>query len=163
MKTLLGILPWAVVLAVGGIAIWFLLDQEMAIGPWLLAGILLGHGLVHGLYFVPAPASGPDRPTWPFDLGRSWPVRSLGLGIGLVRAGSLVLFLVVVVAFTLAALATVGILVPADLWGPLVIVGAAASLAMLVVGFDAMLALGIGIDIVLLVVVLGPLWSPATT
>ncbi len=162
MKTLLGILPWAVVLAVGGIAIWFLLDQEMAIGPWLLAGILVGHGLVHGLYFVPAPASGPDRPTWPFDLGRSWPVRSLGLDPGLVRAGSLVLFLVVVVAFTLAALATVGILVPTDLWGPLVTLGAVASLAMLALGFHPQLVLGVGIDIVLLVVVLGSLWSPTT-
>jgi hypothetical protein len=164
LKTLLGILPWAIVLAIGGVAIWFMLDRQMAAGRWLLAGLLLGHGLVHVLYLVPAPAAGSgDGPQWPFDLGRGRLTGSLGLDPGLVRAGAIVVIAVVVLAFALGALATVGILVPVDWWAPLVVVGAIASLVLLVLAFHPQLVLGIGIDVALLVVVLGSLWSPAAT
>lgn len=161
MKSLLGILPWAIVLVLGGAVIWFLLDRQMIVGQWLLALVMLAHGLVHGLFLVPAPTTGSGDPTWPFELGRSWPVRSAGLDPGLMRTIAIVLIAVTVVAFALAALATVGLLVPAGWWGGLVVAGALASLALLVVAFDPQLVLGIGIDIALLVVVLGSLWSPS--
>ncbi len=164
MKTLLGMLPWAIVLAIGGVVIWFVLDRQIAAGRWLLAGLILGHGLVHVLYLVPAPAAGSgDGPQWPFDLGRGWLVESLGPDPGLVRAGAIVLIGIVVVAFALGALATVGIVVPVDWWAPLVVVGSVASLVLLVLAFHPQLVLGIGIDVALLIVVLGSLWSPAAT
>jgi len=164
MKTLRGLLPWAVVLAIGGVAVWLMLDRNMAIGAWFLAGVLISHGLVHGLYLVPAPAtSSQDAPEWPFHLGRSWLTGSVGLDPGLVRAGTIVLIVGVLLAFGLGALATVGIIVPVDWWAPLVVVGAIASLVLLVLAFDPQLVLGIGIDVALLVVVLGSLWAPTTT
>jgi hypothetical protein len=164
MKTLRGLLPWAVVLAIGGVAIWLMLDRYMVLGTWLLAGVLAAHGLVHGLYLVPAPApASANAPRWPFDLGRSWLVSSLGLDRRLVRVGAIGLIAVVVVAFALAALGTVGLVVPVTWWPGLVVVGAVASLVLLATAFDPQLVLGIGIDVALLVVVAGSLWSPAAT
>ena len=58
---------------------------------------------------------------WPFDLGRSWPVTRIGLDPGIVRAAGMALTAITIVTSLLAALATVGILVPADWWSGLVV------------------------------------------
>jgi hypothetical protein len=52
-----GTLPWAVVLAVTGGAIWWLLSRDAVAGRWLLAALLIGHGVVHPLFAVPAPSA----------------------------------------------------------------------------------------------------------
>ena len=36
VKTMTGILPWAVVAVAIGVAIWWLLSRDMAAGRWLL-------------------------------------------------------------------------------------------------------------------------------
>jgi hypothetical protein len=160
VKGLLGILPWAIVLVLGGSVIWVLLDGQMAAGRWLLAGVLIAHGLVHALFLVPAPATGTGGREWPFDLGRSWPVTKASLDPGLARLIATFLIVVIAGAFALAALATLGLVVPSGWWGGLVVIGAVASLVLLVLAFDPQLVLGIGIDIALLVVVFGSFWSP---
>lgn len=162
MKRLVGVLPWAIVLVLAGAVIWFLLDRQMAAGRWLLAVVLLAHGMVHALFLVPAPTPAARASTheWPFALAKSWLTTRAGLDAGLVRWIAVALIALTVAAFALAALATVGLIVPVGWWGVLVVIGALASLTLLVVAFDPQLILGIGIDVALLVVVLAASWSP---
>jgi hypothetical protein len=160
MRGLIGILPWAVVLAIAASAIGLLLDRHAVVGGWVLAAVLVGHGLVHGLYLVPAPErpAGGAGPSWPFDLGRSWIVALAGARRG--RRIAVILIAAIVGASVLAALATVGVLAAAS-WPGLVAAAAIASLVLLLAAFDVQLVLGIGIDVVLLVVVVTRAWLPA--
>jgi hypothetical protein len=164
MKTVFGLLPWAIVLALVGVAIWFLVVRDIAAGAWLLAGVLLGHGLVHGLFFVPQPepaAASASSQTWPFEIARTWPAAGLGLDPGVLRAIGAALVGAVVAGFGLAALATIGVLVPAAWWPALVAVSSALSLATLGLFFAPGLVLGVGIDALLLWLVAASAWSPA--
>jgi hypothetical protein len=160
VKTMAGTLPWAAALLAAGVAIWWLLSQDMAAGWWLLAALLIGHGLVHLLFAVPGPPATDSEAAWPFDLRQSWAVTRAGLDLGLGRVIGAVLIAVTVGAFALAALATVGIIVPAGWWQPAIALGAIASAATLVLFFDPQLVLGLGVDAVLLWVVATGAWVP---
>ncbi len=163
MRGLVGMLPWAIVLAIAGAAIWVLLDRQPVLGAWVLAALFVGHGLVHTLYLVQPPDPPADRPAggkaprWPFDLGRSWLVALAGARRG--RRLAAILIGAVAGASILAALATVGVL-PAAWWSALVAVASLGSLVLLVLAFDLQLVLGIGIDVVLLAIVATGAWSP---
>jgi hypothetical protein len=163
LKTVTGLLPFAVVLAGIGGAIWWLLARDMTIGRWVLGGFLLAHGLIHVLFFVPAPATTAGtagRAEWPFDMTRSWLVTSGGLDLGPVRLLGAALVVVVAVGFLLAALATVGVVVPSGWWQVLVVGSAAASVVLLALFFNPQLVLGVAIDAVLVWVVLASVWAP---
>jgi hypothetical protein len=159
MKALVGILPWAVVLAAIGGAIWWLLSKEMAAGRWLLAGLLIGHGAVHLMFAVPTPAATEGGPEWPFDMARSWIVSGTGLDLTMARVVGVALIAVVVIGLALAALSTVGIIVPSGWWQPTVAVSVIASAVLLVLFFEPQLVLGLGIDAVLLAVVATDAWT----
>jgi hypothetical protein len=166
MKILTDLLPLLAALAVLGGLTWFLLARDMAIGRWLLAATLFGHGWVHVMFMVPLPARTATSATASdeafsrtFDLGRSWLVHA-GLDVHLVRAIGTLLVLVTVVGFMLAALSTVGWLVPAAWWPGLVIGSSVASILLLAVALNPTLILGFGINAVLLWVALASLWTP---
>jgi hypothetical protein len=156
--------PLAVVLGIVGIALAWTLTRHMALGTWLLAAFLLGHGLVHIMFAAPPPAD-PNSPAadFAFDLGRSWLVTSGLLSAPAVRAIVLVVVTATVVGYALTAMATVGLLVPAGWWSPLLLGSTIASLALMFIGLSATLVLGIAIDIVLLWAVLATVWSPVST
>jgi hypothetical protein len=162
MRVVKSLLPLAVGLVIVGGLVGVLISREVVLGEWLLAALLVGHGWVHVMFVSPRPqasavtAGGPE---WPFDIGRSWLIGA-GLGPGLVRSIAVVLTAMVLVAFTLAALSTVGLLVPADWWPALILAGAGTSLALLGLVFSPMLLLGVAIDLVLLWVVLASVWIP---
>ena len=160
MKTIVGILPWAVVVAAIGGAIWWLLSRDMAAGRWLLAALLLGHGAVHVMFAVPAPAATGGGSDWPFDMARSWAITGAGLDLNVVRAVGVALIAIAVGGFGLAALSTVGILVPPGWWQLTVAVSAVASAVLLGLFFEPQLVLGLGIDAVLLAVVATGAWTP---
>ena len=160
MKAIVGILPWAAVLAVLGGVIWWLLSREMVAGRWVLAAVLIGHGVVHGLFAVPAPATTEGAPVWPFDMARSWLVTGAGADLTVVRVVGVALIVLVVAGFALAALSTVGIVVPAGWWPATVAGSALASALLLVLFFEPQLLLGLGIDAVLLWVVMTRAWAP---
>ncbi len=160
VKTITGTLPWAVVLLVIGVAIWWLLSRDMAAGRWLLAALLIGHGVVHVFFAVPTPAASDGGAGWPFDMAQSWAVTRAGLDLNLVRGIALVLIAVTVGAFALAAMSTVGLIVPSGWWQPTIALGAVASAAMLVLFFEPQLVLGLGIDSVLLWIVVTRAWMP---
>jgi hypothetical protein len=160
VKSMAGTLPWAVVLVAAGVAIWWLLSKDMAAGRWLLAALLIGHGLVHLLFAVPAPSPADGGAAWPFDTSQSWAVTRAGLDLVLVRGIGTVLIAITVGAFALAALSTVGIIVPSGWWPPTLALGAIASAAALILFFDPQLVLGLGQDAVLLSVVATRAWAP---
>ncbi len=160
MKVLTGLLPLAVGLAIVGAAIWFLYDRNMAAGRWLLAALLIGHGVVHIMYVVPQPAATAGGPEWPFDLARAWPVSAAGLDPALARALAVALIGAVVVGFTLAGLSTLGLVLPTVWWPALVSVSAAVSVVLLALFFDPQLLAGVALDLALLWLALLTSWRP---
>jgi hypothetical protein len=161
MRALVGMLPWVIVLAIAGTAVWLLLDRQVLLGTWVLGALIVGHGLVHGLYLVPAPDRPADGrgPTWPFDLGRSWLVALAGARRG--RRLGVLLIAVILVVFALAGLSTVGIL-PAAWWPALVLAASVASLVLLLLAFDLQLILGVVVDAGLVALVLTGAWTPGS-
>lgn len=160
VRTVVGVLPWAVVLGVIGGAVWWLLARELGAGQWLLAALLIGHGVVHALFVVPVPAATDGGPDWPFAMARSWAITRASLDAKMVRIIGVGLIAVVVVGFSLAALSTVGIIVPSGWWQPIVAVSAVTSAVLLLLFFEPLLVLGLGIDAVLLSVVAARAWVP---
>jgi hypothetical protein len=160
MKALVGLVPWAVVLAAAGGAIWWLVSRDIAAGRWLLAALLVGHGLVHLMFMVPAPTTPAGGPEWPFDMARSWAVAGVGMDLTVVRAVGLALIAIIIGGLALAALSTVGILAPPGWWQPVVAVSSVISALVLVLFFQPQLMLGLGIDAALLTLAVGRLWEP---
>lgn len=159
MRTIAGILPWAVVSAVVGGATFWLLSGDMAAGRWLLAAILVGHAVVHLFFALPAPAATTES-DWPFDLATSWAVTRFGADPRTVRIAGMALIAVVVIGSALSALATVGILVPAS-WWPATVLGLAGSSAVLLLLFlDRRLVIGFAIDAILVWLVVSRVWTP---
>lgn len=81
-----------------------------------------------------------------------------GAGADATRILGLALVAVTIGGFALAAIVALGAL--DSLWVPAVAIGAVASLALLLVYFQAWLVLGVAIDLVLLWAVLVADWSP---
>ena len=163
MRTLTELLPLGIGVAIVGIVTWFLLDRGWPIGPWLLGLLLFAHGWVHLLFVFPKPqpaAATADGPAWPFDMTRSWLITGAGLDVGLVRTLGVALMAIVFVAFLLAALSTVNVLVPVGWWPGLVIGSAVGSALLLAAFFSPTLLLGFGVDAALLWLVLASVWSP---
>ena len=81
------------------VAVWLMLVNDVVLGPWLLALLVLAHGWVHLMFVFPKPPRrGGDYASaseYPFDFGRSWLVRRAGLEAGLVRIIGIVLMAVV--------------------------------------------------------------------
>jgi len=164
MKTVTQLVPLAVGAALVAGLTWFLLDRDVVLGTWLLAALILGHGLAHVAFVVPTPAQVRESSTgmtWPFDLGDSWLVGRAGLDAVVVRAAGGTLTVVVLVTALLAALATVGILVAAGWWPGLVVGLAVSSMLLLVLRFSPILLNGFAIDLALLWLALLSGWMPA--
>jgi hypothetical protein len=158
VTALRGALPWAVVAVVAGAVIWWLLDQDSTAGTWLFGAFLAAHGAVHLLFLVPAPQV--DSSTWPFDMSRSWTISRMGFAAAPVLVIGRGLIGLTLAGFILAALSTVGLVIPSDWWPPLVAASALASSVLLACFFDSQLVVGLAIDAVLLWVALTGLWLP---
>ena len=142
---------------------WVLLDRDIGLGTWLLGVLILGHGLAHVAFVVPAPkpaAATEGQMEWPFDLGRSWLIER-GLDPGIIRTAGRALTALTIAMAVLAAAATVGILVPADWWSGLVVALAISSALLLALMLAPTFVIGFGIDLALLWLALVSGWSPA--
>lgn len=163
MKTLTDLLPLGIGIALLGVLTWFLLDRDIGAGKWLLAFLLFAHGWVHVMFVFPQPdaaaATTAGAVAWPFDMGRSWLIGA-GMDAGALRAIGIVAVAVTLVAFLLAALATVGVLVPVGWWTALVVAAAVSSTVVLALFFSPALLLGFAINLALLYMVLASAWSP---
>jgi len=124
-----------------------------------------------GEFDVEICARGFSRSTWvnpsrihdakyPFDLGKSWLITSIGFNEQSVRFLGMALSVVVVVGFAVAGLAATGIIIPPQ-WGlPLTVVSSIASLLLLLCFWHTWLVLGVAIDMGLLVALLWLGWQP---
>ena len=162
MNDLVKLAPLAIGLVVFGLAVAYLLQHGLALGTWLVAAFLLGHGLVHIMFAVPAPAA--PAPAggmeYPFDATRSWLVTSHIADVTVIRALVISLVVLTVVGYALTALATLGILVPSAAWPVLLVASTVASALLMVVGISPALALGVAIDAFLLILVVSAAWRP---
>lgn len=127
----------------------------------LVAIALAAHGLVHLGFLSPRPAPAPGAPPWPFDLGGSRLLRSMGVDETAARLVGRALVGAVILAYGAAGLAALGAL-PATLFGPAVILGSVASLALLVTFFHPWLVVGIALDAALLWAILAARWDGPT-
>jgi hypothetical protein len=165
MTVVRSLAPVAIAVAVAGVLTLYLLTDDSPLGPWLLAFLLVAHGWVHLLFDFPKPPSDQaklDATAYPFDFGRSWLIGRGGLDAGPVRRLGIALTVVVVILHVLAALATVGLLVPGDWWAALVLLAAVASAVFLALFYSPLLLLGLAIDLAVVWLVLAGTWSPAT-
>ena len=156
--------PLAIAIAVIALVVWLLLVNDVGLGPWLLALLVFAHGWVHLMFVFPKPTgqgnySGVGE--YPFDFGRSWLIRRQGLDAGLVRTIGLVVMAATFVLSLLAALATVGLIIPTEWWAGLMLAAAAASTITLVLFYSPALVLGFAIDALMVVLVVSGSWSPA--
>ena len=97
---------------------------------------------------------------WPINMGRSWLLSLLGLDRTLVvyRIGGL-LWLAGGIALVAEGLGALGFIVPADWWRTLAISGAAISLFMLAVYFHPLMILGTASSLAVLVALVWLRWS----
>ena len=86
----------------------------------------------------------------------------LGVGSEGLRVLGFALFALTLASFALAAIAAVGFL-PPGVWAWSTVIGAAASLVMLLVFFHPWLAVGVAIDLLALWTVLVMGWAPTNT
>lgn len=166
LKTLIGLLPFAIALAIFAGLQSYLLGRDLAFGRWLLAGFLAAHGLIHILFLLPQPttaAATAGDADYPFDMARSWLVSAGTLDLGVVRLVGLVLIAVVVTGFVMAGVATLGAVVPSGWWPGLVVGSAAASVLLLAICFSPSLSLGFVIDAVLVWFVVASAWTPVAS
>lgn len=127
-----------------------------------VAGFLLAHALIHFGFVTTAPPATAGGPAWPFSTSKSWLFTRLGVGADATRLVALALVATTIVGFSLAALSVIGIL-PAAIWLPGVAIGVAASMSLLIAFFHPWLALGVGIDLVLIRVSFVAGWSPGAS
>lgn len=155
--------PLAIAIAVTAVAVGLMLANDIVLGPWLLALLVFFHGWVHVMFVFPTPER-PDafggQSEYPFAFDRSWLIRRQGLEARLVRNVGIVAMVAVFVLSTLAALATVGIIVPVAWWAGLMLAAAIASTVMLALFFSPALVLGFVNDALMVVLVISGQWSP---
>lgn len=152
--------PLAVATAVFGVVIALLLSNGNNLGNWLLAAFLVGHGWIHLMYVMPRPkasAATAGGPPWPFDLDHSW-LAAGGAGLHVI---GLLLVAVTVVGYFLAGLATIPIVISADLWPLLVLVSTVASALLMALFFNPGLMIGLAVDATLIALVVVTSWRPA--
>jgi hypothetical protein len=112
---------------------------------FVFAVFLVAHGLIHLLWFVPAP----DDPKWPFSLARSPVLKSLPQSV--LRPLAMVDVAIILIAFAVAALGLFGVPALAPSWGIAATVGAIISIEMCVVFWDRQLVWGPLIDVAIIV------------
>ena len=156
--------PLAIGVAVIALAVWLMLINDIALGPWLLAVLVIAHGWVHLMFVFPKPKS-PNGDFsgsgYPFDFARSWLLTRQGLELRLVSRIGIVLMVVTFGLSVLAALATAGVIVPTDWWAGLMVATAASSTLMLALFYSPSLILGFAINALMVALVVSGTWSPS--
>jgi len=156
--------PLAIGVALFGVLIAVLLNGGNVVGSWLFAAFLLGHGWVHTMYVMPQPkvsAAGAKGAQWPFELDHSPILSAIGLAPGGQRTLGSLLVAATVAGYSVAAMATIPLILPASSWPALVVASSVVSLALIGVFFHRNLLVGVAIDVVLLAVCFSSVWLPA--
>jgi hypothetical protein len=121
---------------------------------------LIVHGLIHVMWFVPAPDN-PGGPPWPFGLDDSWLLNAVGAPESLVRGLAVTLAVLSIVGFVAAGLGVLGVPGLADVWSALTIASAAVSLLLVLSFWHLYFIVGLALDIGLLITAVAS-WWPST-
>lgn len=143
MNRLTPLLPIIPFLALG---LWFSTRSRVFFGAFLI-----GHALVHLMYFVPEPPVDQTSMQWPFHLDRSWALSGLGTSSQTIRVIGVVLAILVVVGFTAAGMA---LLLDLGWWTGVAVASAVVSLVLLAAYIQPLIALGLVIDLFVLSLIL---------
>jgi hypothetical protein len=137
----------------------------------LISILLIVHGLIVAAQATGSFGSTLPRETqnpafvswWPVNMGRSWLFSSLGMDntLALYRIGGL-LWLAGGILLVAAGMGILGFVVPPEWWRTLAIGGAAISLFMLAIYFHPLLIVGTAASLAVLLALLWAKW-PATT
>ena len=163
MKTIRELGPLAVGVALFGVLIAVLLNGGSIVGNWLFAIFLLGHGWIHTMYVMPQPkatAAAAKGVQWAFELDHSRVLSAIGLAPAGQRMFGSLLVAATVAVFSVAAMATIPLIVPASAWPGLTVAASAASLTLIGLFFNRNLVIGLAIDLVLLAVAFSSVWLP---
>lgn len=150
MNRLTSLLPIVPFLA---LALWFSTRSRVFFGVFLI-----GHALVHVMYFVPTPPADQRGLEWPFRLDRSWALDGLGLSTQTIRVIGAALAILAVVGFVVTG---IGLLLDVGWWTGSAVVSAIASLLLFVAYLQPLIALGLAIDVFVLSLVLLR-WPPTS-
>jgi hypothetical protein len=123
----------------------------------MIGVFLILHGLVHsGLAAAPLPKDPASRPGSFFTHpSRTWLLGRLRFSPAWIRAVGLTLVVLTTIGFVLAGLAALGVPLLAGAVAPLIICSAVLSLALLAVFWHPWLALGVAIDVAILLLWVG--------
>jgi|SRR5688572_11367825 len=134
-----------------------------------ISALLIIHGLIvagqaAGSFgsTIPSELQNPSFVSWwPMNMGRSWLFSLLGLDgtLSVYRIGGL-LWLAGGIALVAAGMGVLGYIVPNDLWRVLAIAGAAISLFMLALYFHPIMIVGTASSLAVLVALLWLQWPP---
>ena len=135
----------------------------------LISALLIIHGLIVAAQSsgsfgstIPSELQNPSFVSWwPINMGRSWLFSWLGLErtLTVYRIGGL-LWLVGGIALVAAGLGVLGFIIPADWWRGLAISGAAVSLFMLALYFHPIMIVGTAASLAVLIALLWLQWPP---
>ena len=137
----------------------------------LISALLIIHGLIvasqsSGSFKPVIGPMGVENPSWiswwPTRLGQSWLLSGLGLERSSIVAIGGLLWLISGFALVAAGFGVFGFIVPAVWWRNLAIFGAAISLFMLLVHFHPLMIVGTASSLAVLVALLWAHWPPAS-
>lgn len=148
MNRLTSLLPIVPFLA---LALWFSTRSRL-----FFAVFLIGHALVHVMYFVPEPSADQNGLEWPFRLDSSWAlsrlpsqtIRALGAGLAILA----------IIGFLTTG---IGLLLDVGWWTGAAVVSAVISLVFMTVYVQPLILLGLVIDVFVLSMVLLR-WPPTS-
>ena len=123
---------------------------------------LIGHGLIvaaqarNSFGISKSPPADPDwLRWWPVPLGRSWLLAKTGLSGGSLEKALGAVWLFSGLCLVAAGFGFMGMVVPLGLWPPLVVIGAAGALVMLLLYLHPFYLIGILVDVAVPVYLLG--------
>ncbi|HUG32917.1 MAG TPA: hypothetical protein VMM14_08490 [Acidimicrobiia bacterium] len=124
------------------LALWLSTRSRVFFGAFLI-----GHALVHVMYFVPQPPADQSGLEWPFRLDSSWALSGIGLSSQTIRVIGAALAILAVGGF----LATgIGLLLDVGWWTGVAVVAAITSLLLMATYTQPLILLGLVIDLFVL-------------
>jgi hypothetical protein len=128
----------------------------------LFAIILIAHGLVHaGLAAAPIPNDPDPKPSAFFTaVERSWLLPKLSLNASAIQWIGIILVVLATLGFVLSGLGGLGVPGLNAVWRSLAVFSACLSLLLLILFWHTWLAVGVLIDIGILVALLWGKWPP---
>jgi len=127
---------------------------------YVFAIFLFAHGMIHALWFAPAPEAAGKNPR-PFTLATSPVLSPLGIAEPVLRPLGTALIVVPILAFTLSSLGAAGLPGLVSIWAGVTLFASTTSIVVTMIFWNPQLPIGLLIDAALIATILGN-WWPTT-